>query len=99
MQTVALALLVSFAIPARAGERAIKSRVPPMYPEIAKRMRIEGVVKLSVTVDADGKVTDVKEVSGNHSLAIAAMDAVRKWRFDAGTGVDTLEVSLNFALQ
>ena len=70
MQAAALALVVSLAIPARAADvRAVKSRVAPIYPEIAKRMRIEGEVRLEVTVDAEGKVTDVKTVSGNRVLS------------------------------
>lgn len=99
MQLAALALLLALSLPSSAEDRAIKSRVAPLYPEIAKRMRIEGVVTMSVTVDAEGKVTDVKTVSGNRTLSIAAEDAVRKWRFAPGAGVATLEVSLNFALQ
>ena len=49
-------------------------------------------------MDADGKVTDVKQVSGNHSLSQAAEDAVRKWKFEAAGGSSTMEVTLNFAL-
>jgi TonB family protein len=33
--------------------------VAPVYPEVAKRLRVTGVVKLEVTVNADGKVTGV----------------------------------------
>jgi TonB family protein len=99
MPLAALALLFSLSVPARAGDdRAVKVRVPPVYPEIAKRMKITGAVTLSVTIDATGKVTDVKEVSGNRMLSVAAEDAVRKWRFEAGTGTATVEVTLNFAL-
>jgi TonB family protein len=98
-QAAALALVLAMAIPAMAADaRAVKSRVAPVYPEIAKRMRITGDVKLAVTVDADGKVTDVKQVSGNHSLSQAAEDAVRKWKFEAAGGSSTMEVTLNFAL-
>jgi TonB family protein len=94
-----LALVMALAIPAGAAKaRAVKSRVSPVYPEIAKRMRIEGEVRLSVTVDSDGKVTDVKPVSGNHMLSTAAEDAVRKWKFEPGSGVSTVDVSLTFAL-
>jgi outer membrane biosynthesis protein TonB len=50
-------------------------------------------------VDADGKVTDVKPVSGNRMLSVAAEDAVRRWKFESGAGVATVEVSVNFALQ
>jgi len=55
-------------------------------------------VRLEVTVDAEGKVTDVKKVSGNGMLSNAAEDAVRKWRFESGAGSSTVEVILNFAL-
>ena len=86
------------ALPAHAGdERAVKTRVAPVYPEIAKRMRVEGEVKLEATVDAGGNVTDVKEISGNHILALAAEDAVRKWKFESGSGESTVIVAVNFA--
>ena len=50
------------------------------------------------TFDPEGKVTDVKRVSGNGMLSSAAEDAVRKWRFEPGPGASTVELSLNFAL-
>jgi TonB family protein len=95
----ALALALGLALPARAGDdRAVKSRVPPVYPEIAKRMKISGEVKLEALVDADGKVKEVRAVSGNHILGEAAEDAVRKWKFEAGNGDSTVVVAVNFAL-
>ena len=40
-QAAVLALGLAMAMPARAADfRAVKSRVPPVYPEIAKRMKI-----------------------------------------------------------
>jgi TonB family protein len=99
MQAAALALMVALAMPASAADaRAVKSKTPPIYPEIAKRMKITGEVRLSVTMDAEGKVTDVQPISGSRALSEAAQDAVRKWRFEHGAGVATVEVSVNFAL-
>jgi TonB family protein len=99
IQTATLALVVAMANPAGAADiRAIKSRVAPTYPEIAKRMRIAGEVRLEVTVDPAGNVTGVKKLSGNGMLSAAAEEAVRKWRFDPGPDTSTVEVSLNFAL-
>lgn len=96
---IALALAFGFSLCSRAAdERAVKTRVAPVYPEIAKRMRVSGVVKLEVTVDADGKVTDVKPVSGNHMLSEAAEQAVRKWRYVSGSSQSTVNVDLNFEL-
>lgn len=98
LQVAALALLAVLALPGRAEERAVKSRIPPVYPEIAKRMKISGVVKVQATVDAEGKVLDAKTVSGNHVLGAAAEDAVRKWKFESGSGTATVTLDINFAL-
>ena len=99
LQAVAMAAIVALALPARAGDaRAVKSRVPPVYPEIAKRMRISGEVRLEATVDAKGKVKDVKPVSGNHILELAAEDAVRQWRFVPGDSDSVVPVAVDFTL-
>jgi TonB family protein len=97
-QAVALALLLSLALPARAEERGIKARVAPVYPEIAKRMRISGVVRVQVTVDPDGKVIDAKAINGNRALCTAAEDAVRRWRFVPADAQSTVTVDITFAL-
>jgi TonB family protein len=100
MQTVALAFLRLMALHGSvAEERAVKSRVAPTYTEIARRMKISGVVRLEVSVDPEGKVTDVKQLSGNNMLSVAAEDAVRRWRFVSAPSASTVEVALNFALQ
>ena len=98
LQAAALMLVVALALEGRAEERAVKSRVSPVYPEIAKRMRITGIVKLEVLVDATGNVTDVKAVSGNHMLSTAAEEAVRKWRFVPGPESSTISLNINFDL-
>lgn len=98
-QAAVLALAFVLAMPASAADnRAVKSRVAPIYPEIAKRMRIAGEVRLEVTVDPEGKVTDVKKLSGNGMLSTAAEDAVRKWKFEPGPETSTIDLTLNFAL-
>lgn len=98
-QVAILALFVAGSIPARAlDEREIKSRVAPVYPEIAKRMKITGAVMVEAVVGPDGKVSDAKALSGNHSLTAAAEDAVRKWRFAPGAGKATVQVEITFAL-
>ncbi|MGA2250457.1 energy transducer TonB [Terracidiphilus sp.] len=94
-----LILLAASAVTARADERAIKTRVAPVYPELAKRMKISGSVSVQVTVDAEGKVTDAKATSGNRLLAGAAEDAVRKWKFVPGDGVSVITVEINFTMQ
>lgn len=98
MQALALLLVLSLAAPVFAAGRAVTQRVPPVYPEMAKRMKISGAVKVTATVDPSGKVTAVKTLEGNRMLASAAEDAVHKWKFEAGPAETTEEVTLNFAL-
>lgn len=88
-----------FVSQAALGERAVKARIAPEYPEIAKRLHVEGVVKIEVTVDGEGRVLDVKTLSGNHTLSVAAEDAVRKWKFASGNGDERVTVEVNFSLE
>jgi TonB family protein len=79
------------------ARKSVKT-VPPAYPAIALKMRIEGTVKLDVTIDPDGSVADIKVVSGHQLLAPAAMDAVKKWRYETADSKSTQSVSVEFNL-
>ena len=58
----------------------------PIYPEAARRARIQGVVVLECTIGKDGTVTDAKVLRGLPlGLTEAAQDAVYKWKFKAST--------------
>lgn len=53
----------------------------PVYPPIALKARIEGVVRLTALISRDGTVTQLKVISGHPILVPAAIDAVRQWRY------------------
>jgi TonB family protein len=76
--------------------RKPKTKVAPVYPELARRMNITGVVKVEITVAANGSVKNAKLVGGHPVLANAALDAVRKWRFETGSGESTGIVEFHF---
>ena len=76
--------------------RKIKSRVAPVYPELARRMSITGVVKVEVTVAPNGGVKNCKLVGGHPVLASAAIDAVKKWRFEPAAEESTGVVEFRF---
>jgi protein TonB len=76
----------------------------PVYPEAAKRDKIQGVVRLAVLIGKDGTVKDARVVQSVSALDQAAVDAVRQWTFRPGTRdgepVDTkVELSINFTLK
>jgi TonB family protein len=94
-------------LPGRAQQeelsRKVKSKVAPSYPELARRMAISGVVKVQVVVAPNGSVKSTKVVGGHPLLVNAAVDAVKKWRFDAAseetTGVVEFKFDPNVATQ
>ena len=61
--------------------KAVKSKVSPQYPEMAKKMKLTGKVELDAVIDETGKVESVKTVSGNPLLTGAARDALKRWKF------------------
>ncbi|MGH9794797.1 MAG: energy transducer TonB [Candidatus Acidiferrales bacterium] len=56
-------------------------RPPPTYPWRARRRRLQGTVRMQAIVGVDGTIQDLQLVSGHCWLAEAAMDAVRRWRY------------------
>jgi TonB family protein len=62
--------------------RRAKSKVQPAYPELARKMNITGTVKVQVVVAPNGSVKDAKVMGGHPLLVNAALEAVKKWRFE-----------------
>ncbi len=54
-------------------------KVQPIYPEAARRNRIQGIVLLQAVIGRDGRVQDLTLVSGPKELAGAAIGAVQQW--------------------
>ena len=78
------------------GERKIVSKVDAVYPDLAKRMRVGGVVKVEVVVRANGNVKSTRVLGGNPVLIESATDAVRKWKFEAASAETTEVLQLTF---
>ena len=77
-------------------KRKVKSKVVPEYPEIARQLHLEGKVKVQVIISADGYVTNTKVIGGHPVLAQAAVDAVKKWRFEPAPKETTEIIEMNF---
>ena len=78
-------------------------QVAPKYPKEAKKKHIEGVVRLNIVIDHDGKVIETNLRSGDPVLANAAVEAVREWRYKPtllnGKPIEVqTEVDVNFHL-
>ncbi len=77
---------------------------PPLYPQVAATQRIEGDVKLDLTISEAGRVTEAKVLSGPALLRDAAADAAKQWRYapgklDGSTVVTHVMVTVHFELK
>ena len=79
--------------------RKAKVKVEPVYPEVARRMNIAGTVRLAVIVAPNGTVKSSKPVGGHPLLVNAAMDAMRRWKFEPATTESSGIVEFKFQPQ
>ena len=61
------------------------SSVSPVYPAMAKQQNVYGDVQIDALIDATGKVTTMKVVSGPALLQRPAMDALHQWKYQPAT--------------
>jgi protein TonB len=79
-------------------------QVKPVYPPIAIRTRVHGVVLLEAVISKEGSVESLRVISGHPLLTQAALDAVKQWRYRPttlnGESVDVVTtVTVTFTLQ
>lgn len=79
--------------------RKTKTKIAPAYPPLARRMNITGTVKVLVVVSPSGNLKDTKVVGGNPLLVNAAMDALKKWKFEPSDTESTGTVEFKFQPQ
>jgi TonB family protein len=82
---------------AATAHRTVVSKVPPIYPELARRMHVSGTVVVHLVIAPDGSVADAKVESGHALLGPAAQEAVKRWKFEPGPDTSDLTVDVNFS--
>lgn len=78
------------------GKRKAKTKVAPVYPELAKRMNVVGKVKIEVIITPEGRVKSTRAVGGHPLLVQACLDAVKEWKFTAAPEESTQMVEFDF---
>lgn len=87
------------------GVQAAKlvSQPRPQYPDLARKARIQGTVRLTAIIGKDGSIQSLQLVSGHPLLIQTAISAVRMWRYDPtllnGEPVEVItQIDVNFTL-
>jgi TonB family protein len=95
-----LSLILLFALSATAQdvEACVKHIVTPSYPPLAVQARLQGEVKVEVTLAANGSVQSAKAAGPNEVLSRAAEENVRNWSFSATMEESKLTVTYEYKL-
>jgi TonB family protein len=64
------------------SKRKMTTRVTPNYPGLARSMNISGTVKVEAVVAPDGTVKSASLTGGHPLLGQAAVDAIRKSKWE-----------------
>ena len=84
-------------------ETGLLKKVEPQYPLGARQAGIQGTVVVRVVIESDGAVTEILVISGPQQLRVAAVDAIRQWRYrpyvldGVAVPVETM-ITVNFVL-
>jgi len=73
------------------GKRKLIIEIRPVYPTLARKINLSGVVRLRVTVSAAGYPVDAEQLGGSPVFVKAASDAVFKAKWEA-TSNETKEL-------
>ena len=79
--------------------------VKPVYPDEARKNKIEGIVTLEAVIDETGKVRKLRIIGSPHEmLGKAAMEAVKQWEYepfvkDGKAQAVVFTVTMTFAMQ
>jgi TonB family protein len=79
--------------------RKVTKRVTPVYPVIARKMKLSGTVKLTAVVAGGGQVTSIEVIGGHPVLILAAQDAAKQFVFQAASAESREILTFVFAPQ
>jgi TonB family protein len=87
---------VLLAAHAAADTRKPVSNPDPEYPEIARRMNINGSVKVELVIAADGTIKSAKILGGHPVLADAVQRALKRWKYAPSGAETTMQLEFKF---
>jgi TonB family protein len=92
--TMALGLGVAN-LQAQESRKALSNPVP-VYPEVAKRMRLTGTVKVQIVIGADGRIKEKNFIGGHPVLVSSVEETLKDWKYAPARGETTTQLQFNF---
>ena len=76
--------------------RKVLSSPTPIYPDLAKKMHLTGVVKVTLAVGTDGQIKNA-EFQGGHPVLIEAVQmALKNWKYAPASSESKILVEFKF---
>jgi TonB family protein len=88
-------MLTTMSLPAQDGRKAIANPTPP-YPEVAKKFRLIGTVKVQVVIGTDGHIKSVKPIGGHPVLVDAVKETLKDWKYAPASSETTTVLEFDF---
>jgi TonB family protein len=104
LATLAAASVGTFSLKAQVGDipgarRRVKVLGKPEYSDLARKLNLSGVVRVEVTIGADGKVKRSRVLGGHPVLAAEAEKAAMESEFEPGPKETTEVIEFKFSPQ
>jgi len=75
------------------------TKVPPVYPDLARERNVDGQVEVAALVCEHGRVVEIRvHKTDSHLLDQAAMTAVAEWKFAVAPAACWVNTPVNFRL-
>ncbi len=88
-------ILPALSLPAQETRKAISNPVP-VYPEVAKRLHLVGVVKMIVVVAPDGRIKETRVIGGHPLLVSSVEETLKNWKYAPASTESTVQLEFNF---
>jgi|SRR5215475_7651976 len=78
------------------GKRKCKNRTNPQYSDLARRMGLNGKVKIEVVIAPDGHIKSSRAIGGHPVLVQSCLDAVKDWKYESAPEETTQVIEFDF---
>jgi TonB family protein len=79
---------------AQESRKALSNPVP-VYPEVAKKMRLTGTVKVQIVIGADGRIKEKNFIGGHPVLVSSVEETLKDWKYAPAGGETTTQLQFN----
>jgi TonB family protein len=76
--------------------RKVLSNPAPTYPEVARKIRLAGTVKVQIVIGADGRIKEQNFIGGHPVLVSSVEEALKNWKYAPASGETTKQLEFNF---